>query len=162
MTESDKGDQPTAPLWFTEAMVGRLEGFAPRIISLESVRSTMMPLLQPEEPEDVSFDFSISVHHHPDREGDIMLIGDLFGVRDGLLVGATAQSLIRCKQGRKIDEAVARDLAYWAAHPLYDFARSVWRASTSGTPRLDDWAPAYFPEEINIDYHHPSEADQTN
>ena len=160
MGESTIGDKPTAPLWFTEAAEERLQKFAPRIITLESVRSTMMPLLQADEPDDVPFDFSISVHHHPDREGDVMLIGDLFGVRDGLLVGATAQSLIRCRNGRMIDEEIARDLAYWAAHPLYDFARSIWRVNTSGTHRLDDWSPAYCPDEINIEYHPRSEADQ--
>lgn len=150
MTKFD-AETLSSPLWFDEECEELVSPLRPRILSIQTQRAAQMRVPE-SDSQDSDPEFHISVFYGLGDEEDasILLIGDLFAVKEGTLAGASTSCSISISPSQIVDDSSAKAVGYWAAHVLYDSTVWKWKELTSSSFVFSDVALPEAPDTISI------------
>lgn len=141
----------SSPLWFNKECEEAVSPLRPRIISIQTQRAAQMRVPE-SDSQDSEPEFHISVFYGigGDAGASILLIGDLFAVKEGTLAGASTSCSISISSDQIVDDFSARAVGYWAAHALYDSTVWKWKELTSSSFVFSDVTLPEAPDAISI------------
>ena len=146
---------PTSPNWFNEEYRTIAAAVSPRITTLRQIRSILEPIESEEleismEDDDV---FSMFVFHNPSKPDVVTIFGHASCRTDKMFAGAAAMCIVELRQSvtaAEVEQA-AKALAYWAIHPVYDYAAMKLLQNVAGHPDFNGVTPPLSPEVVEVE-----------